>query len=120
MSRFITLCIAVALMLLPGSALAETIHDVGGPHPGQHVAMLDANGIDQEAAHRRAVAVGQYYASYRDRQSLPQPAQSAPAAEADGGVPPSLAIGLGIALMLLAGGLGVYAGRTIRPRHLGA
>ena len=32
----------------------------------------------------------------------------------------TLAIGSGIALMLAAGGLGVYAGRAIHPRHLGA
>jgi hypothetical protein len=32
----------------------------------------------------------------------------------------TLAIGAGIALMLAAGGLGVYAGRTIHPRHIGA
>jgi len=31
-----------------------------------------------------------------------------------------LAIGSGVALMLIAGGLGVYAGRTVHPRHLGA
>ena len=32
----------------------------------------------------------------------------------------TLAIGGGIALMLAALGLGVYAGRTIHPRHIGA
>jgi hypothetical protein len=32
----------------------------------------------------------------------------------------TLAIGGGIALMLAALGLGVHAGRTIHPRHIGA
>jgi hypothetical protein len=101
MSRLASLFVLVALVL-PGVASA---------------AVLDENGIDQAAAHRKAVAVQQYYASHRDAITLPAPE---PAATDSGGVSPSLAIGAGIALILLAGGLGVYAGRSVRPRHLGA
>jgi hypothetical protein len=103
MSRLTSLFVLVALVL-PGAAFGAT---------------LDENGIDQAAAHRKAVAVQEYYASHRNGTSLPVPARE-PAATDGGGVSPSLAIGAGIALILFAGGLGVYFGRTVRPRHLGA
>ena len=52
---------------------------------------------------------------------LPAPVeQTAPVATDGNGLSWTLAIGAGIALMLAALGLGVYAGRTIHPRHIGA
>ena len=108
MTRLTVLFIAVALVL-PGAALA-TAQD---RDPGTRV--------DQAAAQRKAEAVGRYYASFRDEQPLTVPADvRAPVATDGNGLSWSLAIGGGITLILLAGGLGVYAGRVVRPRHIGA
>lgn len=136
MTRLTMLFIAVALVL-PGAALAMPTNEMSGAQPqatqdlrapdrdpGTVAALgakLDKHGVDQAAAARKAAAVGAYYASFRNAQPLPVPAQApAPVATDGNGVGWSLAIGSGIALMLIAGGLGVYAGRTIHPRHLGA
>ena len=101
MTRLTMLFIAVALVL-PGAAFG---------------AVLDENGIDQAAAQRKAEAVQRYYASYREPKALPAPVETATGGH---GLSWTLAIGGGVALVLVAGGLGVYAGRVIRPRHLGA
>jgi hypothetical protein len=142
MTRLTMLFIAVALVL-PGAALAMPTNELSGAQPqatqdlrapdrhdGAILAApgttapssaLDKHGVDQAAAGRKAAAVGAYYASFRNAQPLPVPAQApAPVATDGNGVGWTLAIGSGIALMLIAGGLGVYAGRTIHPRHLGA
>jgi hypothetical protein len=102
MTRLTMLFIAVALVL-PGAAMAMPDRD-----PGTVAAL---------GKHADPAAV--YYASYRDTESLPAPAPE-PVATGTDGLSWTLAIGGGIALMLIAGGLGVYAGRTIHPRHIGA
>ena len=136
MTRLTMLFIAVALVL-PGAAFAmpnnyasgaqpRAAEDLRAPDrgPGTVAALgarLDKHGVDQAAANRKAAAIGEYYASFRNAQSLPAPAQtSAPVATDGDGLSWTLAIGAGIALMLAALGLGVYAGRTIHPRHIGA
>jgi hypothetical protein len=131
MTRLTMLFIAVALVL-PGAAFASPGQDLRAPDradgailaaPGTTapVSALDDHGFDQAAAKRKAAAVGAYYASFRNAQSLPAPAQApAPVATDGDGLSWTLAIGAGIGLMLVAGALGVYAGRTIRPRHIGA
>jgi hypothetical protein len=132
MTRLTMLFIAVALVL-PGAAFAMPDHVAGGPHaqaaqsrqapdrdPGTRVA-LDKHGVDQAAANRKAAAIGAYYASFGATKPLPAPVdEPAPVATDGNGLSWTLAIGAGIALMLAALGLGVYAGRTIRPRRLGA
>jgi hypothetical protein len=138
MTRLTMLFIAVALVL-PGAALARPNNDVSGaqpqPLPTQDLrapdrdpgtvaalgAKLDKHGVDQAAANRKASAMGAYYASFGATQPLPAPVDEPAAVATDGdGLSWTLAIGAGIALMLAALGLGVYAGRTIHPRHLGA
>jgi hypothetical protein len=131
MTRLTMLFIAVALVL-PGAALALPAQDLRAPDrddgtilsaPGTTapISALDDHGFDQAAAARKAAAVGAYYASFRNAQPLPTAAEApAPVATDGNGVGWTLAIASGIALMLIAGGLGVYAGRTIHPRHIGA
>jgi hypothetical protein len=125
--RRLTLLFIVTALVVPGSALAMPSHDVKATSPGQDLTapdrdagtrtVLNRHGIDQAAAQRKAEAVGRYYASYRDTEPLPAPE---PVAGDGEGLSWTLAIGGAIALMLAAGGLGVYAGRTIHPRHIGA
>ncbi len=115
MTRLTVLFVAVAFVL-PGAALAMPADRDAGTGAAL-TAVLDKNGIDQAAAQRKAEAVGRYYASFGDEQSLPAPA---PAGPDDNGLSWSIAIGAGFVLILLAGGLGVYAGRMVRPRHIGA
>ena len=135
MTRLTMLFIAVALVL-PGAAFAMPTNDVSGaqpqaaqdlrapdrdPAPHRPVATLDKHGVDQAAANRKASAIGAYYASFGATKPLPAPVeQPAPVATDGNGLSWTLAIGAGIALMLAALGLGVYAGRTIHPRHIGA
>ena len=142
MTRLTMLFIAVALVL-PGAAFAMPTNEESGAQPratqdlrapdrgdGPILAApgttappsaLDKHGVDQAAANRKAAAMGAYYASFGATKPLPAPVDEPAAVATDGnGVSWTLAIGSGIALMLLAGGLGVYAGRVIRPRHLGA
>jgi hypothetical protein len=134
MTRLTMLFIAVALVL-PGAAFAMpdrepgTVAALGKQHADLRApdrdsgtrAALDEHGVDQAAAARKAAAVGKYYASYRNVRSLPAPLQEPAAVATDGdGLSWTLAIGGGVALMLSALGLGVYAGRTIHPRHIGA
>ena len=131
MTRLTMLSIAVALVL-PGAAFAAPAQDLRPPDrdnrailaaPGTTApaSALDEPVIHQSAAQRKAEAVDGYYAALRERKSLPARAQAPAAVATDGdGLSWTLAIGAGIALMLGALGLGVYAGRTIRPRHIGA
>jgi len=142
MTRLTMLFIAVALVL-PGAALAMPTNEMSGAQPqatqdlrapdrgdGPILAApgttapssaLDKNGVDQAAQQRKSAAIGSYYASFGPAKPLPAPVDQPVAVATDGnGVSWTLAIGAGIALMLAAGGLGVYAGRTIHPRHLGA
>jgi hypothetical protein len=125
MTRLTLLFIAVALVL-PGAALAMPADELSGAQPQatQDLRAPDRGDGPILAAHGTtapASQVGAYSASSGPTKSLPTPADEPAAVATDGnGVGWTLAIGSGIALMLLAGGLGVYAGRTIRPRHLGA
>jgi len=120
MTRLTMLFIAVALVL-PGAALAMPAADRDAGTRAAFGVTLDKHGVDQAAARRKAEAVGAYYASFRATKPLPAPVdEPAAVASGDDGVSWTLAIGSGFALMLIAGGLGVYAGRTIHPRHLGA
>ena len=138
MTRLTMLFIAVALVL-PGAAFAMPTNDVSGAQPqplatqdlrapdrdpGTAAALdarLDKHGVDQAAANRKASAMGAYYASFGATKPLPAPVDEPAAVATDGdGLSWTLAIGAGIALMLAALGLGVYAGRTIHPRHIGA
>jgi hypothetical protein len=132
MTRLTMLFIAVALVL-PGAAFAMPTNEVSGAQPQATqdlrpperdpgtVAVLDKHGVDQAAANRKASAMGAYYASFGATKPLPAPVeQTAPVATDGNGLSWTLAIGAGIALMLAALGLGVYAGRTIHPRHIGA
>ena len=126
MTRLTMLFIAVALVL-PGAAFAMPTNDVSGAQPqatqdlrapdrdpGTVAALgatLDKHGVDQAAQQRKWTAVGRYYASFGSPKPLPAPAQaSAPVATDGNGLSWTLAIGAGIALMLAALGLGVYAG----------
>jgi hypothetical protein len=136
MTRLTMLFIAVALVL-PGAALAMPTNEVSGAQPqatqdlrapdrdpGNVAALgakLDKHGVDQAAANRKASAMGAYYASFGATKPLPAPVDEPATVATDGdGLSWTLAIGAGIALMLGALGLGVYAGRTIHPRHIGA
>jgi len=113
MTRLILLLIAVALVV-PGAAVAT-------PAPDRDTgtrAALNANGVDVAAQDAKWRDVEKYYASYDE----PAPAEPAPASVATDGDGLSLpaGIGIGFGLVVLAGGIGVYAGRSMRPRGLGA
>jgi hypothetical protein len=134
MTRLTMLFTAVALVL-PGAAFAMPTNEVSGAQPqatqdlrapdrdpGTVAALgarLDKHGVDQAAASRKWSAVGSYYASFGATKPLPAPVDEPVATDGDG-LSWTLAIGAGITLMLAALGLGVYAGRTIHPRHIGA
>jgi hypothetical protein len=124
MTRLTMLLIALALVL-PGAASARPAVDRDVSTTGAAIATRaaiagrDKPGVDQAAQQRKAAAVARYYASYGAPKALAAPVQ-APATVANDGLSWTLAIGAGIALMLAALGLGVYAGRTIHPRHIGA
>jgi hypothetical protein len=132
MTRLTMLFIAVALVL-PGAAFAMpdrepgTVAALGTQHADLRApdrdsgtrGALDEHGVDQAAANRKWSAVGSYYASFGATKPLPAPVDEPVATDGDG-LSWTLAIGAGVALMLGALGLGVYAGRTIHPRHIGA
>jgi hypothetical protein len=104
MSRLTMLFVAVALVL-PGAALAQPIANLRAPDRDE----------------RSRAGLGRHSASFGTEQSLPAPAPApAPAATDGDGVSMTLAVAGGVALMLLAGGLGVYAGGKLRPRLGGA
>jgi hypothetical protein len=127
----LTLLFVVAALVIPGAAFAMPAQDLTAPDREQPTAApVNAPGTDVAADFRarngdvaardaKWRAVEAYYASYGNPKPIAAPA---PAAVADDRTGPSWfgALGIGVALMLLAGGLGVYAGRTLRPRHLGA
>ena len=76
---------------------------------------------DRDNDDRNALATERYYQSYGSEPT--QPVTAAPAAPAASGHDgPSWlgAAGIGAGLVLLAGGLGAYAARTVRPRGVGA
>ena len=111
----LTLLVLIAAFAVPSAAFALPAPDRDA---GTRTA-LNEHGIDEAAANRKAIAVEQYYSSYGEPDVLKP---SAPIVEPSGHAGPSWfgTAGIGVGLILLAGGLGVYAGRTIHPRHLGA
>ena len=114
----LTLLFLVAALVLPGAALAMPAPD---RDQGTRSALAADGDFDAAAAHRKALAVERYYSSYREPVS-PAVKASAPAtvtADRDG-LSWTIAIGAGFGLILLAGGLGLYGGRVVRPRHIGA
>jgi hypothetical protein len=130
----ITLLFLVAALVLPGTALAmPTFHDHGLAVPtdqnltapdrdqGTRSALAAANGVDRAAAHRKALAIERYYSSYgAPDSSVVKASAPAPVATDQDGLSWTLAIGAGIGLILVAGGVGLYGGRMVRPRHIGA
>jgi hypothetical protein len=119
MARLTMLFIVVALVV-PGAASAVAPDRDAGTRAAFGT-VLDEHGVDQAAQQRKWAAVGRYYASLGATTPLPAPVDEPAAVATDGGgLSWTLAIGAGIALMFAALGLGVYAGRTFHPRHLGA
>ena len=134
MTRLTLLFLAVALVV-PGAAFATPADDPGATHPqpvAQDLAapdrdagtraVLNAHGVDTAAADDKAIAMEKYYASYGTVEPVEFAASAASDPVATGHDGPSWfgTLGIGVGLMLIAGGLGVYAGRSVRPRHLGA
>ena len=133
MTRLTLLFLMVALVV-PGAAFAMPPRDLSGT-PAQPTLQnlsapdrdagtrtaLAAHGVDQAAADRKAHAIEAYYASYGTVKPVEIAAASTqPVAAGHDGPSWFGALGIGVGLILLAGGLGVYAGRAIHPRHLGA
>jgi hypothetical protein len=100
----LTLLFLVAALVLPGA-----VHAMAAP--------------DQSLTpqHRNALATERYYSSYGTPER-PVVKASAPATVTPDrdGLSWTIAIGAGFGLVLLAGGLGLYGGRMVRPRHIGA
>ena len=117
----ITLLLLVAALVLPGAALAMPAPDRDQGTRSALAAAIDANGVDRAAAHRKALAVERYYSSYATPDALVAKASAPETVTPDrDGLSWTLAIAFGIGLVLLAGGLGLYGGRMVRPRHIGA
>jgi hypothetical protein len=110
----LTLLVLIAAFAVPSAAFAIS----PDRDPGTRAA-LNAHGVDEAAANRKAIAVEEYYSSYGEPAATKA---SAPVVEPSVHTGPSWfgTLGIGVGLILLAGGLGVYAGRSLRPRHLGA
>jgi len=110
----LTLLFLIAAFAVPSGAFALPAPD---RDDGTRV-VLSADGVDQAAANRKAIATEKYYSSYGE----PAEITSVPVVQQSGHTGPSWfgTLGIGVGLILIAGGLGVYAGRTLRPRHLGA
>ena len=123
----LTLLLLLAALVVPSAASALPAPD--REHPT--VIPINARGTDvaadfrarggEAAADGKARAVEEYYSSYGEPTPI---VASAPASQpvASGHDGPSWfgALGIGLGLMLLAGGLGVYAGRSLRPHQMGA
>jgi hypothetical protein len=132
MTRLILLFLVVALAV-PGAASAMPDRDLRATPAQptqQHLtapdrdagtrAALDAHGVDQPAANRKARAIEKYYASYGTMKPVEIAAASTePVSSGRSGPSWFGTLGIGFGLILIAGGLGVYAGRSLRPRHLG-
>ena len=101
----LTLLLVVAVLALPSAAIALPARDVGQ---------------STSAADSGALATERYYSSYGTEPATAVSA-SEPVPAASGNDGPSWfgAISLGLGLALLAGGLGLYGGRVVHPRHLG-
>jgi hypothetical protein len=92
----LTLLLILAALALPGAAAAQ-------------------------ASDEAALATERYYQSYgTDPAPVTTAAPAVPAASGHDGPSWLGAAGIGAGLVLLAGGLGAYAARTVRPRGVGA
>jgi hypothetical protein len=118
----LALLLLLAALVVPGTASAMPAPDSRQATP----APVNARGTDVaadftarggETANVRASK--EYFSSY----GAPAPIEtSAPApAPIESRAGPSWfgALGIGLGLVLFAGGLGIFAGRSIRPRHIG-
>ena len=124
MSRLFLMVLVTAVLVVPAAASAmPTEHVESAPinARGTDVAadFRARGGSDVAAADANARAVEAYYSSYGEPKPI---AASEPAPVAGDHPGPSWfgALGIGLGLMLIAAGIGVYAGRSLRPRHLGA
>src|SRR3954452_13615484 len=99
MARF-TLLLTVLALALPGVALASSRGRVD--------------------ARQRALATERYYESYGTGPAPATTAARVPAPSGHDAPSWSAAAAVGGALIVLAAGLGLYGGRALRPRHLGA
>jgi len=115
----LTLLFLIAALAVPGAAFALPATD----RDDRTRVVLNAHGVDEAAANAKARAIEAYYSSYGTVKP-PEIAASASAPEpvSTGHAGPSWlgTVGIGFGLILIAGGLGVYAGRSLRTRHLGA
>ena len=124
----LTLLLLLAALVVPSAASALSAPDREQPT----VIPINARGTDVaadfrarggEAAARdaRARAADRYYSPYGEPTPI---VASAPASQpvASGHDGPSWfgALGIGVGVMLLAGGLGIYVGRSLRPHQMGA
>ena len=115
----LTLLFLLAALVVSGTASARPAPDSGQATP----APIDARGTDVAADFRArggepagaASAQERYYASYGEPEPL-QAAAPAPAVSDAAGPSWLGTLGIGLGLIVIAGGLGVYAGRTVRPR----
>jgi hypothetical protein len=103
----LTLLFLIAALAVPAAASAMPATDVGIAAPAQSL-----TAPDRDDGTRAALNNGVDVAT---ASSAPEPVTSGHAGPSWFG-----ALGIGIGLILIAGGLGVYAGRALRPRHLGA
>ena len=92
----LTLLLTLLVLALPAAALARPVEE-------------------------RALATERYYQSYgTDPAPVATAAPAVPVASGHAGPSWLGAAGIGAGLVLLAGGLGAYAARTVRPRGVGA
>jgi hypothetical protein len=111
MTRLALLFITAALVLPGAASAAAPDRDTGTR------AALNAHAIDPAAA----AAKDGYYAAYGSLKTPELAASTSDPFAASGNGPSWFgALGIGLGLILLAGGTGVYAGRSLRPRRLGA
>jgi hypothetical protein len=110
MTRLVLLFLFAALAV-PATAPARPAPESRQATP----ASINARGTDVAADFR---ARGGETAGVR----APAPIHASEPAPVESSAGPSWlgTLGIGLGLILLAGGLGVYAGRTVRPRRIGA
>jgi hypothetical protein len=113
----LTLLFLIAALIVPGAASAVA----PDRESGTRAAQLDRHGVDTAAADAKARAVEAYYSSYGTVKPAAIAASPPDSVTTDHTGPSWFGtLGIGVGLILIAGGLGVYAGRSLRPRHLGA
>jgi len=121
----LTLLLLLAALVVPSAASAldreqPTVIPINAR--GTDVAAdFRARGGEAAAADGKAGAMEEYHSSYGEPTSI---TASTPASQpvASGHNGPSWfgALGIGLGLVLLAGGLGIYVGRSLSPHQMGA